>query len=201
MEDIIDVDDIFLRKVRKMIFREGEDRDFYHTYSTPLMVIGTFCIIIGWSILNAVSGYGTHSLNSNDGRYSAEVAFLNTFLAGSTSGFLSMLIKRHVNIGDHAKTPRYDIRSLCNGFLAGMAAVSAGSGAMKPWAALITGGVEALCYSITCFLMKKVKFDDAMENYQIYGSASFWAMVSSTFFLPDEGVFWGGKDAGSILGI
>ena len=120
-----------------MITREGEDRDFYNIH-VPMMVIGTFLIMIGWSLLNAL-GYGQHSLNSLEGRYAAELAFLNTFLAGSCSGLLCFVFKRHIVRGDHQKTPRYDIRSLCNGFLGGMAAVSAGSGVMKPWGALITG--------------------------------------------------------------
>lgn len=137
LEDNIDVDDLYLRKVRKLIKKEGEENDFYNT-NVPLMVIGTFIIVIGWSMLNAC-GYGTHSLNSVDGRYAAELAFMNTFLSGSFCGFISFLLKRHVVIGDHKKTPRYDIKSLCNGYLSGICAVSAGSGVMKPWSALVTG--------------------------------------------------------------
>ncbi len=74
-------------------------------------------------------------------RYSAEIAFLNTLLSGSVCSFICFLIKRYIVLGDHWKTPRYDIRSLCNGFISGVVAVSAGSGAMKPWAALLTGAV------------------------------------------------------------
>jgi Amt family ammonium transporter len=163
LEETVDVDDLFLRKVRKIIKSDNEDNDFYNI-NVPLMVIGTFLVVIGWSILNAC-GYGLHSLNSTEGRYSAEIAFLNTFISGSCSGFIAFLLKRHIVRGDHAKTPRYDIRSLCNGFLAGIAAVSAGSGAMKPWGALITGIIEGFLYMITCAILKKVKIDDAMENF------------------------------------
>lgn len=165
-----------------------------------MMVIGTFLVIIGWSLLNAC-GYGKHSLNSVDSRYAAELAFLNTFLAGSFSAFISFVLKRHFVRGDHYKTPRYDIRSLCNGYLAGIAAVTAGAGSMKPWGALIVGSIEALLYMIFCAIMKRVRFDDAMENFQIYGSASFWAMVASVFFIPEKGILWSDPDSGSLLGI
>ena len=104
----------------------------------PSMVIGTILTVIGFAMLNAC-GAGTHSLNSFSGRYAAEIALLNTFLAGSCSAFLCFLLKRHIVVGDHWVTPRYDVRSLCNGYLSGVAAVAAGSGAMKPWSALITG--------------------------------------------------------------
>jgi ammonia channel protein AmtB len=75
------------------------------------------------------------------------------------------MLKRHIVIGDHWLTPRYDIRSLCNGFLSGVVAVAAGSGAMKAWAALITGTFQAFVYMVTCLIMQRVKFDDAMENF------------------------------------
>jgi ammonia channel protein AmtB len=49
--------------------------------------------------------------------------------------------------------------------LAGVAAVSAGCGLMQPWGALITGVIEAFFYMLLCLIMKKVKFDDPMENF------------------------------------
>lgn len=190
LEDTVDVDDLFLRKLRKLIKQEDEDYNFY-TISNPMMVLGTFIIVIGWCMLNA-SGYGTHSLNSVAGRYAAELGFLNTLIAGSFSGFISFILKRHIVRGDHPKTQRYDVKSLCNGFLSGVAAVSAGCGLMKPWSALIVGCVQAFAYMITCYIMKKIKIDDPMENYQIYGSASLWGVVASVFFIPNKGIFWGG---------
>lgn len=102
------------------------------------MVVGTLLVTIGWSMLNGC-GTGPHSLNSVGSRYAAEVGFLNTYLAGSASSMVAFLLKRYIVVGDHMKTPRYDVRSLCNGFLSGIAAVSAGSGAMRPWGALLTG--------------------------------------------------------------
>ena len=62
---------------------------------------------------------------------------------------------------------------------------------MKPWGALVTGAVQALAYMIACLVMRRVKFDDAMENYQIYGTGSFTAMLASVFFLPTNGILWG----------
>lgn len=99
LEDTVDVDDLFLRKIRKLIKKEDEDYNFY-TINNRMMVLGTFIIVIGWSLLNA-SGYGTHSLNSVSGRYAAELGFLNTFLSGSFCAFISFILKRHVVVGDH----------------------------------------------------------------------------------------------------
>jgi ammonia channel protein AmtB len=165
-----------------------------------MMILGTFITVIGMSMLNAC-GSGSHNINSVSGRFAAESAFLNTFLAGSFSSFISILFKRYIVRGDHLKTQRYDVRSLCNGFLAGVAAVSAGSGTMKPWGALVTGSIEAFLYMTLCLISKKSKFDDPMENFQIYTSAGFWGMIASAFFIPNKGVLWGGKESGSFIGI
>jgi len=53
----------------------------------------------------------------------------------------------------------------------------------------------------TCLVLKKVKFDDPMENFAIYGSAGFLSTLSSSFFLPYEGILWSGTQSGSILGV
>ena len=163
----VSVDDIYLRKVRKMIKKAsvcaGEDHDFYKV-DNQLLILGTFITVIGWSMLNAC-GSGSHNITSVSGRFAAESAYLNTYLAGSFSAFVSYLFKRYIVRGDNLKTQKYDVRSLCNGFLAGVAAVSAGSGTMKPWGALVTGSIEAFLYMTLCLIAKKSKFDDPMENF------------------------------------
>lgn len=165
------------------------------------MVLGTFITILGWSMLNAC-GSGSHNINTVTGRFAAETAFLNTFLAGSFSSFWSILLKRYiVRGGENMKTQRYDVRSLCNGYLAGIAAVSAGCATMKPWGALVTGSIAAWLYMTLCLIARKSKLDDPMENFQIYTSAGFWGMIASAFFIPNKGVLWGGKESGSFIGI
>ena len=195
LEETAEVDDMFLAKVRRMIKRDGEDNDFFTSVHVPRMVLGTMLTILGFCFLNSC-GQGQHSLNSFKGRYTAEIAFLNTLISGSVCGFICFMLKRHIVLGNHWKTPRYDIRSLCNGFLSGVCAVSAGAGVMKSWAALVTGAVQALVYMTTCLIMQRVKFDDAMENFQTYGTASFTAMLAAVFFLPDQGILWGAMGSG-----
>lgn len=176
-----------------------EDNDFY-AIDNQLMILGTFITVIGWAMLNAC-GSGSHNINSVTGRFAAESAFLNTLLSGSFSSFIAILLKKYVVRGDKKRTQKYDIRSLCNGFLAGVAAVSAGSGTMKPWGALVTGTIASFFYMTLCFIVKKVRFDDPMENFQIYASGGFWGMIASAFFIPNKGVLWGGKESGSFIGI
>jgi ammonia channel protein AmtB len=200
LDETVDVDDMFLAKVRRLIKTDCLDTNFYYMISVPGMVLGTFLTVIGFSMLNTC-GALSHSLNSAAGRYAAEIALLNTFISGSVCAFISFLLKRHVVIGDHWLTPRYDIRSLCNGYLSGVTAVAAGAGAMKPWSALVTGTFQAFIYMLACLIMQRVKFDDAMENFQTFGTASFTAMFASVFFLPNQGILWSSTNSGSILGV
>jgi ammonia channel protein AmtB len=72
-----------------------------------------------------------------------------------------------------------------------MCAVAAGSGSMRPWGALITGIFEAFFYMILCLILKKIKFDDPMENFAIYGTGGVWSMVASSFFTSKKGILWG----------
>jgi hypothetical protein len=62
LQNAVEVDELFLRKVRKIITTETQDSDFY-CINVPMMVLGTFITSIGWAMLNA-SGSGSHSLNS-----------------------------------------------------------------------------------------------------------------------------------------
>jgi len=161
------LDDLFLRKIRKKIkhatVASGEDHDFY-LIDNELMILGTFITVIGWAMLNAC-GSGQHNMNTVSGRFEAETAFLNTFIAGSFSAFLSFFLKKQIVRSDRMKIPRYDIQSLCNGYLAGVAAVSAGSGTMKPWGAVVTGTVASFLYIILSLIARKSKFDDPMGNF------------------------------------
>ena len=72
---------------------------------------------------------------------------------------------------------------------------------MKPWGALVTGVIASLLYMTLCLIARKSKFDDPIENFQIYTSAGFWGMIAAAFFYPNKGVLWGGGDSGSFIGV
>lgn len=53
---------------------------------------------------------------------------------------------------------------------------------------------------VTCLILVKTKQDDPMENFAIYGTAAFFSMIMSIFFLPNTGILWGNSDSGTMLG-
>lgn len=106
-------------------------------------------------------------------------------LSGSICSLVTFVLKRHVVRGDHEKTPRYDVRSLCNGFLAGVAASSVGAGIFLPWGAILTGFIESIFYMLFCLILKKLKFDDPLESFSIYTTSALWSLIACTFFIPN----------------
>lgn len=54
---------------------------------------------------------------------------------------------------------------------------------------------------LICLAFKKIKIDDPLESFQVYCTAGFWGMFASLFFWPEQGIFWKGKDSGTLLGI
>lgn len=100
------LDDLYLRKIRKKIKADPYSAvDYFDIYKidNQKMILGTMITVIGWAMLNAC-GSGRHNINSVTGRQAAELAFLNTFLAGSFSSFISLLLKRYIVRKDNEKT-------------------------------------------------------------------------------------------------
>ena len=67
------------------------------------MILGTIITVIGWAMLNAC-GSGQHNINSVNGRFAVESAYLNTLISGSFGAMLSFFLKRHIVKGDQMKT-------------------------------------------------------------------------------------------------
>lgn len=102
-------------------------------------------------------------------------------MAGSSSGLLSYLTKRFLlrfNSGNHL----FDVKALCNGFLAGAVSVSVGSGGMQPYYAVLTGVVASPLYIIAILIFRQFTIDDPMENCQIYILPIFWGVMAAVAF-------------------
>lgn len=98
-------DDVFLRKLRKKIKQSpysAVDKFDIYKIDNQLMILGTVVTVLGWAMLNAC-GSGRHNINSVGGRLQSELAYLNTFLAGSFSSVISFLLKRHIVRKDKLK--------------------------------------------------------------------------------------------------
>jgi ammonia channel protein AmtB len=68
------------------------------------MCIGTILIVVGWAMLNAASPGTNHQLTPQHRRISAELGYLNTFIAGGACSFISYFTKKYF-VRDHHKLP------------------------------------------------------------------------------------------------
>jgi ammonia channel protein AmtB len=117
------------------------------------MIMGTFTVTLCFCMMNAV-GLNQFDLFTEQTRYNASFGFINPILAGSTSGILNYFLKKKV-FTSHVANHLYDIRSLCNGFLAGVAGVAVGSGGMQPIMAIISGVISAAFYLAGCAIFRQ----------------------------------------------
>ena len=82
------------------------------------------------------------------------------------------------HLGNHI----FDLRALCNGFLAGAVGVSVGSGAMQPYYAVLAGVMTAPFYLFACVMFRNFQVDDPMENIHIYMMPVIWGSINSVVF-------------------
>ena len=74
-------------------------------------------------MMNSLSLNSQFDLSTQYSRYNANFGFINPLLSGSVSGIVSYVVKTKL-MSTHVGNHLFDIRALCNGFLAGMVGVS-----------------------------------------------------------------------------
>lgn len=140
---------------------------------------------VGWF------GFNAGSTLSVDGAFFGFVA-LNTNLAAA-AGTIAALAVSWIVMG------KADITTMLNGTLAGLVGITASSGFVDTWAAVVIGLVSGILvfYSIRFFESKQI--DDPIFALSVHGAAGVWGTLSTGFFATPElatvgkpGLFYGG---------
>ena len=126
-----------------------------------------FILLIGWFGFNAGSTLGV-----TDGRF-AEVAMVT--MLGAAGGILgayiaTVVLQRTVDIG-----------MVCNGLIAGLVAITAGSGYVENWAAPVIGLVGGLIV-VPSILAIDRKLDDPVGVLSAHGLAGIWGTLACGLF-------------------
>ena len=132
-----------------------------------ILGLGMFILLIGWFGFNAGSTLGV-----TDGRF-AEVAMVT--MLGAAGGILgaylaTVVLQRTVDIG-----------MVCNGLIAGLVAITAGSGYVENWAAPIIGLVGGLIVVPSILLIER-KLDDPVGVLSAHGLAGIWGTLACGLF-------------------
>jgi Amt family ammonium transporter len=154
-----------------------------------ILGLGMFILLFGWFGFNAGSALGV-----TDGRF-AEVAMVT--MIGASGGILgaylmTVVLQRTVDIG-----------MVCNGLVAGLVAITAGSGYVENWAAVPIGLIGGMLVVPSIMLIDK-KLDDPVGVLSAHGIAGIWGTLALGLFTsprfaqyagigdPDGGLLYSG---------
>eukprot|EP00445_Apocalathium_hangoei_P060698 CAMPEP_0204090452 /NCGR_PEP_ID=MMETSP0360-20130528/188906_1 /ASSEMBLY_ACC=CAM_ASM_000342 /TAXON_ID=268821 /ORGANISM="Scrippsiella Hangoei, Strain SHTV-5" /LENGTH=528 /DNA_ID=CAMNT_0051039711 /DNA_START=60 /DNA_END=1647 /DNA_ORIENTATION=+ len=234
-------------------FSEDAKQEDFLPHSVPFTVLGTFILWLGWYGFNPGCVAGLHT---DMQAYTAANALVNTTLAPCAGGLVAWLLRRYVLAPYIFDVPAlcngvlaglvavtagsgfvkhweaiiigalagvfyclsvklrlapppdvlapyiFDVPALCNGVLAGLVAVTAGSGFVKHWEAIIIGALAGVFYCLSVKLLTKLQIDDPIDAVSVHFTNGLWGTIAIGFFgNPKEpfggnGVFYGGDQLG-----
>jgi ammonium transporter, Amt family len=150
--------------------------------------LGVLILWVGWFGFNGGSTFGVADA------FFGFVA-LNTQLAAGAGAVAAMFIAWVV-------TGKADVPTTLNGALAGLVAITASCGFVKPWAAVVIGIVGGLMVFYSVKLFDKAKIDDPIFALSVHGTVGIWGTLSNGLFAVPElstdigwgqaGLFYGG---------
>src|SRR6185436_8124842 len=152
-------------------------------------ILGTMILAFGWFGFNAGS-----SLAGTDLRIS--VAAVNTMLASASGGLAAMFYMK-------LKTGKWDPGMTCNGFLAGMVAITAPCAFVTaPVAFFLVGGVAGQLKCWACSFVENVlKIDDPVGAIGVHCVNGAWGVLSLGLFADGKyGEGWNGVP-GTVKGL
>jgi ammonium transporter, Amt family len=153
-------------------------------HNMPLFGLSIFILWLGWFGFNPGS-----TLNALDGRFPEVV--LTTQLA-ACAGVLGAIVMSKLML----KT--IDIGMAGNGAIAALVAITAPSGYVVPWAAVIIGAVAGVLVVASVIAIDR-KLDDPVGALSAHGMAGIWGTLACGLFTnPDLAAYNAVGDAGLV---
>jgi ammonium transporter len=158
-------------------------------HNIPMAVIGTFILAFGWFGFNPGS-----TLAGSDLRIS--VVAVNTMIASATGALAAMLYMWWF------KTKKPDVSMICNGFLAGLVAITAPCAFVGVGSAALIGLVAGVLVVESCFFFeRKAKIDDPVGAISVHGVNGAWGIIALGLFADGTyGDGWNGVP-GTVTGL
>ncbi|KAF2745560.1 ammonium transporter-like protein [Sporormia fimetaria CBS 119925] len=142
----------------------------YRPHNVTHIVIGTVFLWVGWFGFNAGS-----ALSAN---LRAVMAAVVTNLAACVGGITWCLV-------DYRLERKWSTVGFCSGVIAGLVAITPGSGYVPAWAAVVFG----VCGGVACNYATKLKYflrcDDALDIFAVHGIGGFVGNILTAFFAAD----------------
>jgi Amt family ammonium transporter len=148
-------------------------------HNIPFVMLGTFILAFGWFGFNPGS-----TLAGTDNHIS--IVAVNTMLA-SAAGAMATYFTMKIMTG------KPDPSMMCNGFLAGLVAITAPCAFVNALASVIIGAVSGVVVVFSVFFWDKRGVDDPVGAISVHGVNGAWGVLSLGLFANGSyGAGWGG---------
>jgi len=141
-------------------------------HNMPFAVLGTLILWFGWFGFNP--GSTLNVITGDKVGYFGYVA-LTTNLAAAAGGVSGILTAWLV-----LKKP--DISMMLNGVLAGLVAITAASGFVAPWAAIVIGIVSGMIAVVGVIFIERIGIDDPIGAVSVHGMSGVWGTLACGLF-------------------
>ncbi|OQO05037.1 hypothetical protein B0A48_08057 [Cryoendolithus antarcticus] len=142
----------------------------FRPHNVTHIVIGTVFLWVGWFGFNAGS-----ALSAN---MRAVMAAVVTNLAACVGGITWCLV-------DYRLEGKWSTVGFCSGVVAGLVAITPGSGYVPAWSAVVFG----VCAGIGCNFATQIKYwisaDDALDIFAVHGIGGLIGNICTGFFAAD----------------
>jgi Amt family ammonium transporter len=166
-------------------------------HNIPWVVAGSLLLGFGWLGFNPGS-----TLAGTDLRIS--FIYVNTVMASVIASIIAMIVFK-------LKAGSWDAGMMCNGFLAGLVAITAPCAFVTPIGAALIGVVAGILVVYSSIIVEKLGVDDVAGAISVHGTCGAWGVLSVGLFAcgqygagyngvatPVIGLFYGGG-AGQLL--
>jgi Amt family ammonium transporter len=136
-------------------------------HNLPFSVIGAGLLWVGWFGFNAGSALAADGL--------ATSAFVATHLAAAAAA-LSWLAM------DWIVRDKPTVLGAASGAVAGLVAITPGSGFVGPGSAIIIGIIGGVLCSMACSLKPKLGYDDSLDVVGVHGVGGTWGALATGLF-------------------
>jgi Amt family ammonium transporter len=140
-------------------------------HNIPYAVLGTIILWFGWFGFNPGS---TLSVDFGGFGYFAYVA-LTTNIAAAT-GAVAGIVVAWIKLG------KPDISMMLNGALGALVAITAASGFVAPWAAIVIGAGSGVIAVYGVIFVERIGIDDPIGAVAVHGMSGVWGTLACGLF-------------------
>jgi Amt family ammonium transporter len=140
-------------------------------HNIPFAVLGTIILWFGWFGFNPGS---TLSVDFGGVGFFAEVALITNIAAAA--GAVTGMVIAWLKLG------KPDISMMLNGALGALVAITAASGFVAPWAAIVIGVGSGCIAVFGVIFVEKIGIDDPIGAVAVHGMSGVWGTLACGLF-------------------